>query len=196
VHEQQLDDVCRHIQVPHLAGPHPQFADHSFDVISAQFLSRVLTRDDWLPLLEECRRLLRPGGQIFLTDFGSSISNSPAHEEFWSRLIQWLRQSGRSFAPGNRHTGILCELEPLLSTVGFGKTRISCDIVNCSYGADYHEEWKRNFLVFSKRIMSFLLSQGLSTSEQIDRLLQRLQIEMNLPSFHALLPVLTVCGQK
>src|SRR5438876_3260295 len=44
------------------------FADASFDLINARFLVAVLYRDAWVPFLQECMRVLRPGGVLRLTE--------------------------------------------------------------------------------------------------------------------------------
>lgn len=188
-------DNTDHLQVQHLAGPFT-FADSSFDLISAQFLSKTLVRDSWTSLVGECWRLLRPGGWLRLTDFGGGESNAPAHEELWSLFIQAMRRSGCSFSQGDRHLGILCEMEPLLFSAGFRDTRCIGHMINYSNGAPLHEEWKRDFLLFAKGVQSLLIKTGVSTQDYLTLLHQRLQREMNLVSFHGILPMLTVWGRK
>ncbi len=39
-----------------------QFPDASFDLVNTRFLFSVLKRDAWSPFLNECTRVLRPGG--------------------------------------------------------------------------------------------------------------------------------------
>src|SRR5947209_14425138 len=54
-----------------------EFPDASFDLVNARFLFAVLKRDAWSPFLDECTRVLRPGGILRLTesvDFGYTNS--------------------------------------------------------------------------------------------------------------------------
>lgn len=192
--DRHLSNV-RHLQVPHLAGPFA-FPNRSFDLISSQFLSKVLFRDAWKDLIRECRRMLRPGGWLRLTDFEVGESNSPAHEELWTLFIRAMRQAGRSFSQGDRHLGVLSELEPLLVEAGFRDTFCLGHMINYSNGAPYAEEWKRDFLLFTQGIQSLLVKTEVSTREHVTFLQQQQQQEMGLRTFHGMLPMLTVWGRK
>ena len=190
----QLDNV-RHFQIQDISNKFT-CADNSFDLISAQFLSKVLYKDSWPALMRECWRLLRPGGWLRLTEFEVGESNSPAHEELWSLFIRAMRIAGRSFAPHDRHLGIMCELEPLLFQTGFRDTRNLAHIINYSRGAELHEEWKRDFLMLARSAQAFLIKTGVSTQSYLEELQDRQQKEMSLQNFHAILPMLTVWGKK
>jgi SAM-dependent methyltransferase len=192
--DRHLDNI-RHLQVPSLAGPFA-FEDNSFDLISAQFLSLLLDSTSWISLVRECRRMLRSGGWLFLTDFEAGLSNAPAHEELWSLFIQAMHRSGHSFSQSDRHLGLLCEMEPFLFSAGFHDTRCIGHMINYSSGALLHEEWKRDFFLFMKGIQSMLIETGVVTQERLIALYQQQQREMNLQSFHGVLPMLTVWGRK
>jgi ubiquinone/menaquinone biosynthesis C-methylase UbiE len=190
----QLDNI-RHFHAQDLTGPFA-CADSSFDLISAQFLSKVLYKDSWPQLLRECWRLLRPGGLVRLTDYEVGESNSPAHEELWTLFLQAMRRTGRSFSPTDRHLGLLCELEPLVFQAGFRETHSLAHVINYSSGAPLHEEWKKDFLMLARGVQSFLIDAGVCTFQHLQDLYARQQIELGLRNFHAVLPMLTVWGKK
>ncbi|GCE32125.1 hypothetical protein KDA_76090 [Dictyobacter alpinus] len=194
VQDRHLDNI-RHLYVENLAGPFA-CADNSFDLISAQFLSKTLDKGSWAALVRECRRILRPGGWLRLTEFEVGESNAPAHEELWSLFIQAMRRSGHSLSQSDRHLGILCEMEPLLFSAGFRDTRCIGHMINYSSGTPFHEEWKRDLHLFMKGIQSFMIKAGVSTQERLSQLQQQQQREMSLRTFHGILPMLTVWGRK
>ena len=193
--DRQLEHLVKHFRVDNLVGPFA-FPDASFDLISTQFLSKVLFRDAWPDMVGECWRLLRPGGRLRLTDFEVGESNAPAHEELWSLFILAMRLAGRSFSPGDRHLGLLCEMEPMLIDAGFQDTLCFGHMINYSSGAPLHEEWKKDFLILSKGVQPMLVKMGVATQEHVDMLHQQQQIEMGLQNFHGILPMLTVWGRK
>ncbi|GHP00876.1 hypothetical protein KSF_109230 [Reticulibacter mediterranei] len=182
------------LQVSDLLGA--DFPDHSFDLISAHFLSHVLPKDAWSQLLQACYRMVRPGGWVRLTEFEAGSSNAPAHEELWSLWIQAMNRSGHGFSSGVRHVGILCELEPLLFSTGFSDTRSHSHVINYSYGAPLHNEWKDNLLLLLNCAQPLLVKTGVSTPEHLAQLYHQQQREMHVPTFHAILPMLTVIGRK
>jgi SAM-dependent methyltransferase len=184
-----------YLEIPNFVGPYP-FNEASFDLISVQFMGKFLTVDAWPHFLSACWRLLRPGGLFRLTEFEVGLANSPAHEELGQLFIHAMRLASRSFSPSDRHLGLLCELEPLLYAAGFQECFCVPHAVNYSYGAPLHEEWKKDFLIFSREVQPLIIQKGLATQDQVDALHQQQSYEMNLPTFHAILPMLTVWGTK
>lgn len=192
--EQGLTNT-HYLVVPSLVGP-LAFADGTFDLISLRLVSTRLKREDWPRLLAECWRLLRPGGKLHVTEGEMGMTNAPAHEELARLLLDALQRAGIGFFWSDRHLGLLCELEPLLSAAGFQACSCWAHMVNYSYGTDLSEAWKRETLIYAKEVQPFLVHTGVATEEYLATFYQQLQYEMNLPSFHALQPFLTVWGTK
>ena len=56
-----------------------EFPDETFDMVNVRYLFAVLRRDEWVPFLQECRRILRPGGLLRLTEpINLGLTSSPA----------------------------------------------------------------------------------------------------------------------
>src|SRR5258708_13390899 len=54
-----------------------EFDDDSFDFVNARMLAGVLSPKDWLGLIKLCKRILRPGGMLRLTEAGDlGITNT------------------------------------------------------------------------------------------------------------------------
>lgn len=183
-------------QTKHITGPFSFLPDASFDLISTQFLTEKLRPFDMKDLLQECKRLLRPGGMVRLLDFELGISNGSAHEELIDLFIQAMHASGRSPTPTKRHLGMLCELEPMVRAAGFEQTNILGHMINYSFGAPNYREWVRDFLILSSQLLPFLVRYGLATSEHVNKLYLQQEQELNSPSFGGLLPMVTVLGQR
>jgi len=184
-----------YLLVPELVGPFP-FADASFDLVSMHNMSLFLLKENWAVLLAECKRILRPAGLIRITDGEPGFSNAPTHEEFNQLFLHAMCLDGRSFSPSDRHLGILYELEPLLFAAGFQVCSDTAHMINYSYGAPSHEEWKKACLIFAHLVKPFIVHRGLRTEEHIEMLLQQMSYEMSLPTFHAIIPLLTLWGTK
>ena len=192
--EQALSNVeYRHI--PSFVHALP-FEDMSFDFISMQFMEKFLKADEWPYLLSECWRLLRPGGLIRLTELEVSWTTSLAHEKLCQLFIQSMRLDGRSFSPSDRHLGLISELEPLLYASRFEECTSVPHMVNYSYGAPLHDEWRNDLLILSKEVESLIVEMGIATQEYVDTLHRQQHYEMSIPTFHAIQPLLTVWGIK
>lgn len=194
LHHQDITAV-EYLEIPSFTGPYP-FPEASFDLISVQFINKFLLIDEWPSFLALCWRLLRPGGLLRLTEFDMALANAPAYEELSQLFIHAMRLAGRSFSSSNRHLGLLCELEPLLYMAGFQERSSLAHVVNYSYGAPLYEEWKKDYLILSRELQTLIVQMNLATQEQIDALHQQQSYEMELPTFHALLPMVTAWGTK
>ncbi len=195
VKEQPRENIEYQI-VPTCIGPFP-FEEASFDLVSAQFVSKFLTADEWPEFLSSCRSLLRPGGLLRLTEYELTLSNSSAQEELNRLFVQAMRRAGLSSSVSDRHLGFLCDLEPLLYCAGFQECSTVSHHINYSFGAPAHEEWKKDCFLFAKSaVLPFLVKWGVATREQVETLYHQQYIELNLPTFHGVIPFMTIWGCK
>src|SRR5260370_3256437 len=75
-----------------------EFDDDSFDFVNARMLAGVLSPKDWPGLIQECKRIFRPGGMLRLTDADDlGITTSAALEQFDINGAKFARQAGLSF---------------------------------------------------------------------------------------------------
>jgi SAM-dependent methyltransferase len=195
ISQQQAMGNTAYLTIPSFAEPFP-FAEASFDLMNMQFIAKFLKEDDWPHLLSACWHLLRPGGLLRLTEFGVGQVNSPAHEELNQLFLHAMHLADHRLGFLDQHSGFPGKLEPLLYTANFHACFEVTHTVNYSYGAPLHEEWTRDYLILSREAQPLIVQMGLATQRQIDALHQQQCYEMNMPTFQAILPVLTVWGTK
>jgi ubiquinone/menaquinone biosynthesis C-methylase UbiE len=195
ISQQQAMGNTAYLTIPSFAEPLP-FAEASFDLINMQFIATFLKKDDWPHLLSACWRLLRPGGLLRLTEFGVGEVNSPAHEELNQLFLYAMHLADRRLVLPDQHSGFPENLEPLLYTANFHACFEVTHAINYSYGAPLYEGWKRDYLILSREAQPLLVQMGLATQKQVDALHQQQCYEMNVPTFQAILPVLTAWGKK
>jgi ubiquinone/menaquinone biosynthesis C-methylase UbiE len=94
------------------------FPDASFDLINADYLQSFLRPTDWLPLLAECRRVLRPGGVLKLGELEGGISTGRATDALYTIWARAMKAAGRTFSCDGQHLGITAMLRPLLLDAG------------------------------------------------------------------------------
>jgi hypothetical protein len=132
-----------------------------------------------------------------LTEYDLALTNSSAQEELNRLFVQAMRRAGLSPAVSDSHLGFFCELEPLLYCAGFQECSTVSHHINYSFGVSAHEEWKKDCLLFTKSvILPFLVKWGVATQEQVDALYHRQYLELNLPTFHGVLPFMTIWGSS
>lgn len=175
------------------------FPAHSFDFINARLLAGFMPTTHWPVLLQECMRILRPGGYIRLTEseFGlSGITNSPATEKINLIGTQALKRAGYSFSPDGMNMCMTPMLHRLLSNAGLQHVRHFAFAVDYSVGTEFHETFRQLWGVFVQLLSPFFFKFGTTTKEEFDQLYQQMQAEWLADDFVALWYLLSAYGQK
>lgn len=126
------------------------FADNSFDFVNARMVTTVQPTEGWPTFLQECRRILRPGGIIRLTESEYvGITNSPACEQIRVLGCQLLRATGHGFSPDGQSFGITPIVARLLQKAGFPQVQQAVHMVNFSAGTEAWPEFFHNMEIAS-----------------------------------------------
>lgn len=171
------------------------FAASSFDYINARFLYSFLHRDCWPALIQECRRLLKPGGVLRLTEFETSFTTSAAIDRLNHLFALALYGTGHGVSPTGRGVGITCLLRKFLQGAGFAAGEQQAIALDSSAGTETAQGWAENLLVLHHVLLPFMLKTGVATSEEMERLYQQALTDVRSPDFCALLYLLSVWGQ-
>jgi SAM-dependent methyltransferase len=171
------------------------FEDGSFDLINGRLLWSFLLPAAWPRLLAECRRLLRPGGILRLTEMEEPLTTSPAFERFMALGCQALAKAGQSCSPDGRHIGITPVLPRLMRQAGFVAVRLRPTLIEWSAGTPMHYPVFKDFLIGLELVLPFVERLGLATRAALTTLYQQAVAEMQAEDFCALWPLLTVWGQ-
>ncbi|GHO94022.1 hypothetical protein KSF_040700 [Reticulibacter mediterranei] len=154
------------------------FPDASFDLVNARFLFSSLAPKGWPPLLQECKRILRPGGTLRLTELERTNSNSPALEKFWDIFAKALFISGRSFSRTGHIIGLTLYLGSLLHESGFQNIGGRAHTPDVSSWTPDAEMWRQHSDTTWRLLIPFLVKSGVTTEEEMQRLHTQASIEM------------------
>ncbi len=172
------------------------FPDHSFDLINGRFLCIFMRPEAWPLLLAECRRLLKPGGTIRLTEGEPPVTTSAAFQTCWRYVTQALKLAGQSFSVDGYQLGITPLLPRLVRQAGFVDLRLRSSSIECSSGTPAHYSFFKDFFIALELVQPFLVKLGIAPSEELERLYQQAVAEMQQEDFCAVGHLLTVCGQQ
>ncbi len=194
-------------QVQHLDNAHFQvmdikhaldFPDATFDYVNARFLVALMAPSDWVPLLQECWRICRAGGQICLTECDTAgLTTSPAFERMQELLLgQAMTRTGRTVVPGAVNATLTPMLGAFLRQAGWEQTGLQAHVLDYSAGTDLHASNYRNLVSAYKLMQPFVVHTGVTTNQEWEQLHTQMQIEMMAPTFRGLWYYLSVFGQK
>jgi cyclopropane fatty-acyl-phospholipid synthase-like methyltransferase len=172
-----------------------EFADNSFDLVNARFITGFMSKAAWPLLVRECMRILRPGGIIRLTEFEATISNSPSAEKLFALSTRAMQTTGQAFSPGN-NIGTTAMLGPLLRNAGYEQVQHQAYALDSSTGTEAHLSQFQNAMTFFKLLQPFLIKLGITTTEEVDVLYRRTMEEMMSADYCAVMFLLTAWGKK
>ena len=172
------------------------FPDNSFNSVNARLISGFVPKAVWSPLMQECMRIIRPGGILRLTESEANISNSFAVDGLNEQIAKAMYLAGRTFSPSGWQYGTTPMLQRFLRSASFQRIKSNAHVLDCSYEAEEHRSQYQNAMVFFKLIQPFLVKMGVMTQEEVEALYQRALEEMMSPDYCCVWYFLSVWGEK
>jgi SAM-dependent methyltransferase len=137
--------------------------EETFDLVNVRFAHAFVPQGQWRLFLQNCIRVLRPGGVLRVTDDEITVTSSPACEKMHFWKSQWLLSRGYG------HLGTSPVLGPLLREVGCVHIQFMPHVLDFSTGTALHESQYQNALVWPMLNKSFLIDAGMTTEEEFDQ---------------------------
>ncbi|GHO56086.1 class I SAM-dependent methyltransferase [Ktedonobacter robiniae] len=168
-----------------------------YTLINGRFLRTFLAQDGWPHLLQECLRVLRPGGLLRLTECTAATSNSPACELLSHYCEQTLAIRAQSLLA--QHTGSTQEssalasapfehkhLLKLLHELGYCAIEEHNIVLDFSAGTLYQASMRTNAESFFYQIAPLLCQATDLTPARFTDLFEQMRAEMSAPTFKGL----------
>lgn len=176
-----------------LTGPLP-YADGSFDVVNARFITSFVHRRQWPTVIKEFFRVTRPGGWIVITD-GDSVgtSSSLAFRKFTDAGLKAMQRAGHY--AGSQ--GVTIHLRHFLKKVGCINEQMEPYLID--YSADRphaHQAIAENLKVAMLGFRPFAVTKGKFKPEDYDALYAQFLREIEHPDFHGVWTIYRAWGQK
>ncbi|MGH2480826.1 MAG: methyltransferase domain-containing protein, partial [Ktedonobacteraceae bacterium] len=166
-----------HFQVHTILEPLP-FPTASVDLINARLIVGFMKAQDWPKLLQECVRVLRPGGILRITDFEHGFSNKAHFEQASMILNQTLHRFGYGLSPNGYHMGILPVLAQLFRKAGLRSIQQQAHFIDFSAGTSIHEAFYYDYAAGYASVQPLIEKSGLMTGLEWQTLHQNLLKEM------------------
>ena len=170
------------------------FPASSFDLVNARFIN-FLPAAAWPKLLQEFRRIARPGGIIRLTESEWwYYTNSPALENLNALIIRALKLQGGSFS--ERFTGVLPMLGRFLLDAGCSTINYQPHVIDYSFSTEAYQGFRQDAAVVFKSFQPFIVRMGVATQKEVDQLYEQMRLEMLQEGFRGLMLPVTAWGVK
>ena len=176
--------------------PHLPFPDATFDLVNSQYLHSWLHTGEWLAFMHECRRVIRPGGYLRMTEPERGQSTSLAFARLEDLMLQALQILGQRLAPDERHIGAATRLMYLYRETGWQDITRRAHLTDYGKAGDLSEKPFVRIQLYIQTLKPLLLREELVDEEELTELLQTVRAEMELPGFAAQRYLITLCGRK
>lgn len=170
------------------------FPDKYFDLVNERFAMSWLRTWDWPKFLQECQRVVRPGGVIRVTEYNVNVeSTSPALMHLGELAIKAFYQAGHIFSPVS--DGVTKELAALLHQ--YGLQHVQTRTLALEHRADtaegqlFIEDWKNLY----RGLVPFL-QKWTHLPDDYEDIYQRMVYETQQPDFVATTSILTAWGTR
>lgn len=172
------------------------FPDNYFDLVNGRFI--LFIPADTIPkLLQECMRVVRPGGIIRLTESEwTAPSTSSAMEQLLGLIGRAMKRAGQSFSPSGNLVNITPMLRSFLRKAGCINIQHKAHVIDYSSGEPVHDAFCKDFTTVYQLMQPFMVGMGVATQEEVERLNRQMQVEMLQDDFHAIMFILTAWGEK
>jgi ubiquinone/menaquinone biosynthesis C-methylase UbiE len=172
------------------------FDENSFDFLRASLLVSVLLPTEWSSLLAECKRVLRPGGVLWLVETEWPLTNSAALQHLGRIVKEAVRRIGRSYPSDGQYTSKIAALVSLLRDAGLTRVQNHVYEVPLTAGVmGLHPiiELLRMTLYLME---SSLLEWEVITRAEFEALLRQMELESLSQDFRGTLRIGEVWGKK
>ena len=174
-----------------------EFAEHSFDLVNGRLLMSFMPKTAWTELVQECMRILKPGGILRLTEADNfGITNAPAYEKLNRLMVRAMHNAGQTFSPELDTFGVTPMLGVFLRQAGYINIQQKAHVVDFSFDTEAHNGWYQNFTISFQLLQPFLVKMKVTTPEEADQLYHQAREEMTREDFRAVWFYLSVWGQK
>ena len=184
-----------HFRVMNILQP-LEFPDASFDLINVRLIEAAVKRDRIAQVLQQGYQLLRPDGIFRWSEVGPGCHSTPNFARLAKMIRLAMHAAGFGFALEGETQGLMPMMEPLMAQTGFVQTNQNAFLLDCSYGKPGHKGAYEDLRVAFKLLQPLLVSTGVATQVEVDRLYEEALEEMQHPDFHSIIFLLTAWGIK
>ncbi len=153
------------------------YADNSFDLINASLIYAFMTRDLWPRLIQECWRLLRPGGFLRIIQEDANImTNSTAMHQYHILGSLALQRAGAGFY--GDQLGVIPRLPWMFERAHFQIQSQKHHIIDISHGTEGYRLAYEDYRILLANLRPFLVKWNVATEQEANECYQQFLKDM------------------
>lgn len=170
------------------------FPDSSFDIVNMRFVALALSRSTWPQVIEECKRVLRPGGTLRIVEDDGTCQVNELQDEVKQHIMRQLWETGKAFSPTEMATGPAVRM--LLKQHGFQQGGLQPYLIDYSHDSPVHDYVVEDFTRSLALLSRFLQARSIMTAERLETQIQKVQEVLHRENFSAYWRLIVIWGSK
>jgi ubiquinone/menaquinone biosynthesis C-methylase UbiE len=158
--------------------------DQQFDLINLRFIAGLVPIAAYENLLEECNRVLQPGGVICNTEacFMSS-PRAPYNQRLSTITYEAMARAGLIYSKYDMASNPI--FAEILKKMGFEEQELTPYIIDLAADTDIYQPMRDNFKMSSYLLRPFIEQTGVCSLQEYDEIYEGFCREMSSPDFRA-----------
>jgi ubiquinone/menaquinone biosynthesis C-methylase UbiE len=170
-----------------------EFSNDFFDLVNQRLGASWLRTWDWIKILLEYQRVVRPGGIIRITESAIAESNSPALTTLCKLVLDTCVHSGRFFE--ERSDGVICKIAHLMTVYGVEEVQRRDHTLVFKSGTSEHLRFVED-MTYLFRVSLLFFHKWTCVPSNYQDIYQQALKEMQQPDFVATWRFRTAWGVK
>lgn len=168
-----------------------EFPDAYFDLANMRLALSFIRTWDWSKILQEFRRVLKPGGILRVSDtLGEATTSSPTVARLQALILQALEQAGHSFPEG-----LAVRLPQLLEAHRFDQVHVIRYEPRYAAGTPEGDLCIEDITRVFRTALPFM-RKWVTVPDNYEELYQQALVEIHQSDFWGIWPILTVTGTR
>jgi ubiquinone/menaquinone biosynthesis C-methylase UbiE len=170
------------------------FPDNSFDFVSGRFMVGFMPHDYWPHIATECKRILRPGGVLCLTDTELPLTSSPICQQFYEAMTEALYRKGY----GRSHSNIQVTLSlwPALLQAQYDRIEQKMHRLDFSFYTEEYQPNCQNIIALVSLMKPCILEMKVLSEQEYEIMQGQILADLYAEGFLGEWLVLSVWGRK
>ncbi|MBA2393400.1 MAG: methyltransferase domain-containing protein [Ktedonobacteraceae bacterium] len=175
------------------------FSDATFDLVNARLLVGVLKRESWASFIAECKRILKPGGLLRLTEpiDGLGVTNSVAFDKLNQLAYQLFWNAKYGFSTDGHSLGMSTMLPRMLRKAGYRDVHIQGHVFEFSSDTEGYYDIRKNLEALAAQAETSVAKlKGQGEAQLLKQLYEQALRDMRSDEFCGVWHLATMLGTK
>ncbi len=171
--------------------------DNYFDLIFTRYRTRSVSPHLWPQIIQECMRLLRPGGWLVIVDVDYFETSSPAFMALHHAAMQAMKYFQNSIDATGSSFGVTLQFYQMFQAAGLQEVRYDLDSLDFGFmSGSMGHHFMNNIMQYEQFVRPLVIQAHVLYAGEFDALVAQANVEMRARDFCGWGMLISTYGQK